>query len=162
MSTQTKHKAESTTNLLNPIIGSVLRTFERMLQCVPRRSGLELKHKDSPKFPLSAIVALTGDMNGTIVFSVSEEVSLEIVRRLLGEEVHEINSDVCDAVGEIANMIAGSAKAELEHLNLTLGIPNMVVGMGHEVYYPPEVTNPLCIYFESDMGQFMIEFGFRE
>lgn len=153
--------AVSTTQLLNPIISAVIRTFESMLECTPRRAGLELKRQDSVGYPLSAIVSLTGKMSGTIVFSVSESVGIEILRRLVFEEVTEINSDVCDAVGEVANMIAGSAKGELAHLNLTLGIPNMVLGKDHEVYYPPEVTHPMCIHFESEMGPFTIEFGFR-
>lgn len=132
-----------------------------MLGCVPHRTGLELKQKNSPRFPLSAIVGLTGRLNGTIVFSVSEAVALEILNRLVFEQVESINSEVCDAVGEVANMIAGSAKAELAHLQISLGIPNMVLGKDHEVHYPPEVKNPMCIHFDSEMGPFTIEFGFR-
>ncbi len=153
--------AESTTTLLNPIILAVIRTFDSMLGCMPRRTGLELKQKSSPRYPLSAIVALTGKLNGTIVLSVSEQVALGVLQRLLFIETEEINSDVCDAVGEIANMIAGASKSELSHLSLSLGIPNMVLGKDHEVHYPPEVTSPMCIHFDSEMGPFTIEFGFR-
>lgn len=153
--------AESTTNLLNPIIISVIRTFETMLECVPKRVGLELKHDQTPSYPLSAIVALTGRINGTIVFSVSESVSLEVMQRLVGFAPESINEEVCDAVGEVANMIAGSAKAQLAHLNLSLGIPNIVQGADLRVHYPAEVQHPMCIHFDSDIGPFMIEFGFH-
>jgi len=156
-----QEKACSTTQLLNPIISAVIRTFESMFECTPHRTGLELKRQNAPVYPLSAIVSLTGQMNGTIVLSVSESVGIEILKRLVFEEVSEINSDVCDAVGEVANMIAGSAKGELAHLKLTLGIPNMVLGKDHEVYYRPEVARPMCLHFDSEMGPFSIEFGFQ-
>lgn len=161
MNSATQDQAASTTVLLNPIIGSVNRTFESMLGTTPRRVGLEVKNPNTPKYPLSAIIALTGKMSGTIIFSVSKEAALGILSRLLFDEAEEITPDVCDAVGEIANMIAGSAKADLENLNLTLSIPNMVLGEDYEVHYPPEVTLPMCITFESDIGPFSIEFGFR-
>ncbi|MBR9802257.1 MAG: chemotaxis protein CheX [Rubinisphaera brasiliensis] len=161
MSNTQQMTAATTTALVNPIISSVIRTFESMLSATPKRTGLELRNGNTTSFPLSAIVALTGEINGTIVFSVSEEVALEIVRRLVFEDYSEINAEVCDAVGEIANMIAGSAKADLAHLELSLGIPNMVHGDNHEVHYPPEVKHPMCILFDSELGQFSIEFGFR-
>jgi len=161
MSTTVKRQAESTTTLLNPIISSVIHTFDSMLGCTPKRMNIEVKNVHSTRYPLSAIVGLTGTMSGTIIFSVSEEVAIGIYSRLLFDETEEITSEVCDAVGEIANMIAGSAKAGLAHLNLTLSIPNMVLGESYSVHYPPEVTSPMCLYFDSEIGPFSIEFGFR-
>ncbi len=162
MSSAIREKAETTTTLVNPIISSVIRTFESMLNCSPKRISLEVKNGHSPKYPLSAIVGLTGKMSGTIIFSVSNEAALEILSRLVFEQAEEITSEVCDAVGEIANMIAGSAKADLAHLNLILSIPNMVLGENHEVLYPPDVSTPMCIHFDSEIGPFTIEFGFRD
>lgn len=160
--TSTQITAETTTALINPIISAVIRTFESMLECTPKRTRLELKKQDASGYPLSAIVALTGKLNGTIVFNVSEPVALGVLQRLVFEEAAEITPEVCDAVGEVANMIAGSAKAELSHLNLSLGIPSMVLGKDHEVFYPPEVSQPMCVHFDCELGPFLIEFGFRQ
>jgi len=64
-------------------------------------------------------------------------------------------------VGELTNMIAGAAKAQLAHLELSISIPNIVTGPDHVVHYPTEVT-PICILFESELGDFIIEVGFAK
>ena len=56
-------------------------------------------------------------------------------------------------------MIAGSAKAQLAQLELSISIPNIVSGKDHTVHYPSDVK-PLCIIFESDIGPFAVEVGF--
>ena len=69
------------------------------------------------------------------------------------------DADVCDAVGELANMVAGAAKAQLEQLSLSLSIPNVVSGPQHKVHYPSNVQ-PVSARFESEIGDFAVEFGF--
>ena len=56
-------------------------------------------------------------------------------------------------------MIAGSAKAQLEQHELSISIPNIISGKGHEIHYPSSVQ-PFCLTFESDLGPFAIEVGF--
>jgi len=58
-------------------------------------------------------------------------------------------------------MIAGSAKAQLEHLEASISIPNIITGKGHTVHYPSNVS-PICIAFDSEIGTFTIEAGFSD
>jgi chemotaxis protein CheX len=151
--------ASRTVDYINPVISATRNVFEMMLNCTPKRSGLMLKGDSCPKHEISAMIGVTGKVAGTIVVSFSREVAVEVLRRMVGIETTEITSDVCDAVGELTNMIAGGAKAQLEHLELSISIPNMVSGPDHRVHYPSEVK-PICILFDSEIGQFMIEVGF--
>ena len=112
-----------------------------------------------PQFELSAVIGITGRANGTIVLSLSKCAALEVLNRMVGIEVTEIDADVCDAVGELTNMIAGSVKAKLEKMELSISIPNIVSGKGHNIHYPSSVQ-PMCILFDSEIGPFSIEVGF--
>jgi len=148
-----------TVDYVNPVISSTRNVFEMMLGCTPRRTGLMLKGENAPKHELSAVIGITGKAAGTIIVSFSKEVAIEVLQRMVGTDAQEINSDVCDAVGELTNMIAGGAKAQLAHLELSISIPNIVSGPDHKVHYQSEIK-PICILFESEIGPFMIEVGF--
>jgi chemotaxis protein CheX len=77
---------------------------------------------------------------------------------MLMMEATEINNDVLDAVGELTNMVAGAAKAELEEFQLQVSLPNVVTGDAHEIHFPSNVT-PLSISFETDWGPLALEVG---
>ena len=72
-----------------------------------------------------------------------------------------INADVIDAVGELTNMIAGGAKAQLERFEMNLSIPNVITGKGHTVEFPRDAT-PVCIPFDCPWGLITVEFGLVE
>lgn len=148
-----------TADYVNPIIEAVRTVFETMLDCTPHRTGLALKETNTPKHELSAVIGITGKAAGTIVLSLARETSLEVLHRMVGIETTEIDADVCDAVGELTNMIAGAAKAKMERFELSISIPNIVSGKDHVVHYPSDVK-PICILFESEIGVFSIEVGF--
>jgi chemotaxis protein CheX len=159
MTTATAMTASQTADYVNPLISATRTVFETMLGCTPRRTKLTLKSTMEPKYDLSAVIGITGRANGTIVLSLSEGAALAVLNRMLGVEVSEINDDVCDAVGELTNMIAGTAKAQLAKMELSISIPNVISGKGHTIHYPSSV-HPMCIIFESEIGPFAIEVGF--
>jgi chemotaxis protein CheX len=85
---------------------------------------------------VSAVVGLCGTMAGTVVFHGPRAAALSICARLTGVESAEVDATVRDALGEVANMVAGAWKgydAELaSHCLLTT--PTVVVGERYEVF----------------------------
>ena len=79
---------------------------------------------------------------------------------MLMMEATEIDDDVLDAVGELTNMVAGAAKAELEEYSMQVSLPNVITGAGHEVHFPSEVS-PISIAFDTDWGPISLEVGTR-
>ncbi|MEX1231484.1 MAG: chemotaxis protein CheX [Planctomycetaceae bacterium] len=153
--------ADLTAEFVNPILVSTRTVFQTMLECTPRRSGLFIKESMIPRYEISAMIGITGKAAGTIVLSLSRRAALEILNRLVGVKADEIDRDVCDAVGEVTNMIAGQAKSQMEHLEASLSIPSIVSGVDHTIYFPSNVQ-PICILFDSEIGPFAIEVGFTE
>ncbi|GAB4142623.1 MAG: chemotaxis protein CheX [Planctomycetaceae bacterium] len=151
--------SEMTAQCVNPVIRSTITVFETMLGTTPTRTGLLLKESKNPRHEISAVIGVTGKIAGTIVVSMSKTAAFGVLDALVGIKADEINSDVCDAVGELTNMIAGSSKAQMEKLELSISIPNIISGENHNVHYPSNVQ-PLCIEFSSDIGPFTIEVGF--
>lgn len=145
-------------NHINPFVKSIANVFDTMLDCSIKRTGLSLKDSNSPSYEVSAVIGLSGKANGSVVLSLSRSVAYLVVERMLGREATQIDADVVDAVGELTNMIAGSAKSHLSQYALSLGIPNVVVGRNHSIFFPSNIR-PLCIQFETPAGPVALEVG---
>ena len=76
-------------------------------------------------------------------------------------ETPELNTDVVDAVGELTNMVAGGAKSQLTEYQLSISLPGVIKGAGHEVCFPSDVT-PICVPFTCVWGALKIEVGLAE
>jgi len=143
---------------INPFLKALNSTFSTMLQCETRRGEMALTEVGEQKFPISGVIGLSGQAVGTVVINLSEEVALKGASAMLMMEMTELNADVLDAVGEIANMIAGQAKAELEQYDLSVSLPNVITGEGHEVCFPSS-TQPLAVAFDTDFGPLQLVVG---
>lgn len=146
-------------SFINHFIESAANVFNTMLDCPLKRTSLRLKTEAQPAHEVSAIIGLSGMHVGSLVLSLSREVALKATERLLLVEFDDVTADVVDAVGELSNMIAGGAKAAMAHLNLSLGLPNVIVGKCQKIYFPGDVS-PITVSFTTAWGDLAIEVGF--
>ena len=100
----------------NTFIAALSNAFQTMLGCQVRRESIGLKGDSSPKYEVSGVIGLSGKAVGMVVMSLSENVALKAASTMLMCEAEKIDADVVDAVGGLANMVAGAAKAELEEI----------------------------------------------
>jgi len=143
---------------INPFITSLINVFDTMVGCKVRREDVSLKEDKNPKHEVSGVIGLSGNAKGTVVLSISKAVALKAASAMLMEEMTELNGEVVDAVGELTNMVAGRAKAELEEYSLSVSLPNVVTGRDYEIRFPSNAT-PLCVLFASDWGPLSLEVG---
>ena len=146
---------------INPFIIAVSKTLETMAGCKVVREPPQVKREKSALFPVSGIIGLSGSVVGTVVLTMSEALALKCASAMLMEEFKEFNADVFDAVGELTNVIAGNAKAQLEEYKLSLSLPNVIYGKDAELRFP-EKCQPISIPFQTDFGPMAIEIGFTE
>jgi len=143
---------------INPFLRSAITVFRTMLGCELRRARPFVKKGSWPEHEVSGIIGLSGKAKGTVVLSLSREAALNAAEAMLEERPAELNSDVTDAVAELTNIIAGRAKSQLEHLEMTISLPTIITGKHHCVEFPKDVT-PICIPFESDWGIVAVDVG---
>ena len=146
---------------INPFIIAVSKTLETMVGCKVTREPPQLKKEKAALFPVSGIIGLSGVVVGTVVLTMSEALALKCASAMLMEEYTEFDHDVFDAVGELTNVIAGNAKAQLEEYSLSLSLPNVIYGKDAELRFP-ERCQPISIPFRTDHGPMAIEIGFSE
>ena len=143
---------------INPFLKSVCNTFDTMLQCNAQRGEMTLADVGERRFPISGVIGLSGKAVGTVVINLSKEVALKSASTMLMTEMTELDDDVLDAVGELANMVAGQAKAELEEYELSVSLPNVITGDGHDIRFPSD-AKPLAVAFNTDFGPLELVVG---
>ena len=153
--------ASITADCINPFVTSAVNVFRTMANCEIRCGKPFLVSGQQSEHDVSGVIGLSGKARGTVVLSLGGPVALKVTEAMLGESPAEINGDVIDAVGELTNMIAGSAKAQLEHLQMTLSLPNVIVGRDHKIAFPGDVT-PIGVPFDCAWGPLCVQFGLSE
>lgn len=146
-------------NYIKPFVVAVKRVFETMIS-VPFSLGKPvLKKGNEVPHEISSIIGLSGNVSGCVVISLSQAVAFQLVEALIGEPVSELDEVCTDAIGEIANMIAGNAKTDFPSNNNSISVPSVVVGK-HKVSYPSgiPIINIPCT---TDKGEMIIEVALK-
>ncbi len=110
---------------------------------------------------LSCMIGLAGDLRGLIAVHCTKEAALGITSSMLGMEVEDLDDDVKDAIGEIANMVAGGLKVSLaDHgVHIELAIPSTAVGKSIRVSSLSRGGRVL-VPFSTPAGTFGVEFQY--
>lgn len=143
-------------SFVNPFISSTMETFKTMLGTDAKPGKITLKDGLAPVFDISGIIGLTGQAQGAIAISFPKLVALKVVSTMLGMQIKVIDNDVTDGIGELANIIAGYAKQGLTKYNLSISLPNVVVGQNHKIT-PPSGATAILVPFDSSLGNFAME-----
>jgi chemotaxis protein CheX len=145
---------------VNPFISSTIETFKTMMkiEVVPQKP--ELKHEGGPMYDISGIIGLSGNAQGSISLSFPKTVALKTVSAMVGSEMKIIGPEITDAIGEIVNIIAGYAKQNLTEYNLTISLPNVIVGKDHSVA-TLSGTATIVVPFTSAIGNFAMEISLK-
>lgn len=77
-----------------------------------------------------ALIGWSGEWKGTGMFGCSPQFACRIASLMLGATYKALCEDVLDAIGEMANMIFGNVKTNLENVlgAMDLGIPTVLYG----------------------------------
>lgn len=107
---------------------------------------------------ITAMLGLGGDIRGMLSVHCPEAVAVAITSGFLGMDVDGLNEDVKDAIGEIANMIAGNLKIAFAgyDLKIELAIPTSIIGESYRVGGMVGARR-VAVPFTMDNGQFLVE-----
>jgi chemotaxis protein CheX len=151
---------EKLNDLLPKFRESLKQTFETMVflpaSCeapVPIVNG-------GPMSDLSATIGITStQFSGLLALAFPVSVAESVFRSMMmmgdGDAVAE--TELKDAVGELANMVAGGAKAVLQNegMDCALGLPTVIVGARHQLQSPADAA-VLLVPVSTAKGQFFM------
>lgn len=143
---------------INPFVRSVCRTFETMCALKVTVGKPMLKTDDNPATDVSGVIGFSGDAAGSVVLHFNFDVASRIASKFAGTAITPDHADFSDAIGELANMVAGGAKSQFEGLDISISLPSVIVGKNHNVSASKSAPR-LVIPCQTDAGQFHVEVG---
>ncbi|MDQ3001951.1 MAG: chemotaxis protein CheX [Fibrobacterota bacterium] len=145
---------------INPFVSATIETFKSMMHTTITPGKIVLVTKDRKLFDISGIIGLSGGAKGTVSLSFPKLTALKAVSQFIGEKIVTVDDTVKDAIGELANIVAGAAKRELAQYKINISLPTVIIGDGHEVQGGKEVI-PLAVPFDSPLGMFSLVVSFK-
>ena len=145
---------------INPFIKSIRNVFKTMLSTEVTVGRPHIKADDHERPDVSSVIGFSGDASGSVVLSFPSGTALKVASTFAGMEVTLDSEDFADAIGELANMVAGGAKSEFEGLAVTISLPSVIIGEGHKV--SRSSAHPrLVIPCETSLGTFTVEVSMK-
>jgi chemotaxis protein CheX len=141
--------------LILPFMNSAREVFSTMAGISATIGKPRLKELPVPTYDVSGIVGFSGDVVGSVVVSFPSPCALELVKAFAGVELALTDTDFADAVGELANMIAGAAKKEF-NLICSISVPSIIIGSGHTI---ARLSGVPCVVIpvSTPVGEFAVE-----
>ena len=108
---------------------------------------------------VTSMVGLAGSHFGILAIHCPKSLALMVTSNMLGMDVTEIDDDVNDAMGEIANMVGGDVKHIFspKGADINLSIPTVIYGSDYALESVSSVES-LVIPFQCSGDRFLLSF----
>ncbi len=141
---------------INPFVGSICNVFETMCRLKVTIGKPAFQTEPYERTDVSAIIGFSGDAAGSVALCLGFDTASTVATAFAGTEISPEHEDFGDALGELANMVAGGAKAKLEGFNVNISLPNVVIGEDQRISTSRSCPR-LIIPCSSDAGDFHVE-----
>jgi chemotaxis protein CheX len=149
---------ENELDLGKEIIAATQEVFSSMLMQDITGEDVTALGKSIIQSNMTSMIGLGNGIRGMVAVHCPAAVAKFITGSFLGMEIDELDEDVKDAIGEIANMVAGNLKIAYAGagVNVELAIPTSVIGDSFRVSGMVGATRH-CVCFHVDGASFWVE-----
>ncbi|MDB5047330.1 MAG: CheC domain protein [Fibrobacteres bacterium] len=145
---------------ITPFIDATIKTFALMVYSEAKPGKVGLIASAGARFDVSGIIGLSGKAQGTVALSFPRITALKVCSAFVGARVLALDDIATDAIGELANIIAGAAKGELSRYQIQISLPTVILGDDHELAGPKHIV-PMVVPFQCAQGNFNLVVRFK-
>jgi len=145
--------------IINPFIDATFDVIKKMINCEVKHKDMFLKKNYAMFGDISSVMGITGDSEGVIAVTFHQDLAFSLIAKMAGCDEDDLSvDDVNDGVGEIINMIAGSAKKIVTETNMSfdISLPTIIMGYGHQIAHQRNLP-VIVIVFEIDNHPFALQ-----
>lgn len=140
------------------LIESTIEIFTGMVMMDISVAGEPMEQLGPLKQSITGMVGLAGTHKGLLAVHFPRQIALDVTSNFLGMDVVEINEDVQDAIGEIANMLGGNLKTILSDRgkDIQLSLPSTISGDEYNFSSQAEAEQ-IILPFQAPSGLFFVQ-----
>lgn len=147
--------------LIQPFINAADAVLSQGLHSPMEIGNLTMEEEAYRRKGLAAMVRLTGDIEGRIIFDVSPKTAAQIASHYAGAEVPENDGLVKEAVCEMANQVIGNAVAVLNDQGFHFRVHPPEFHTSERGESSTEDTEALVLCFETASGPVYMNVALR-
>jgi len=147
---------------LIPFVDAAYEVLLAEAKMTMRRGQLSLDKGAYTTDEVTVIISLVGDIIGTVFYSMTSKMTLDIVSVILDERIEEMDALAQSGVAELGNVITGRASVKLSQTGLesTISPPTLMIGKG--AYISTLDIPRLVVPLEGDSGKLVIHLALTE
>jgi chemotaxis protein CheX len=119
-------------DLVNKFVGSAQGVLEAEVGEPITMGKLSVQTAPYTSQQITALVGVTGTIQGVMLFGLSEKTAMYLVSRMMGQEVEALDELAQSGIAEMGNVIAGAAMTSIAadgHI-CTISPPTLIMGSG--------------------------------
>ncbi len=147
---------------INPFVEAAFNVLKEVVRTEVTRGELYLKSTSQPIMGVTAIVGLTGDVEGRILLDMNIQTALAVASAMNEEQLPSWDDLAKATISELANMITGQAVTKLSELGFSFDLtpPSIITGQNMEI--SSGQVEALIVPLELPLGKVEINVAVRE
>jgi chemotaxis protein CheX len=118
--------------IINPFLQAATEVLESELGSPPQRGTIGLQRSGYTSDEVTAVVAVTGEVAGMVLFAMAESTARAMVSKMMGQDFPEFDALAQSGIAEVGNVITGRAAVLLSDAGFPsdLAPPMLLIGRG--------------------------------
>jgi chemotaxis protein CheX len=147
---------------INPILESTQNMFDNMLAVESNKGKVDAKTSHLLAEDITSHVGITGELEGFVYFSMTEDTALAAAGKMAGMEPETFDDIARSAIGELANIIIGQALTNLSNQGYQCDITPPSVTKGENMEISVEDEKFLEIPLHTELGTIQLNVLLRK
>jgi chemotaxis protein CheX len=147
--------------LIQPFINAADAVLADSLACSTSIGHLSMEEEAYRRHGVAALIALSGDIEGRIVFDVDPETAMSVASRIAGEELPSSEQVMRETVCELANQVIGNAVTSLNDQGFHFRVHPPEVHTSEHGDKSSEDTEALVMCIETSSGKVFMNVALR-
>ncbi len=147
--------------IINPFLQAASEVLESELGSPPQGGAIGLQRSAYTSDEVTAVVAVTGDVAGMVIFAMAESTARAMVSKMMGRDFPDLDALAQSGIAEIGNVITGRAAVLLSEAGFAsdLAPPMLIVGRGTTISTLD--VQRLVIPMETEFGKIEIQVALK-
>jgi len=147
--------------LIQPLINAADAVLAQGLNLPIAIGSISMEEETYRRKGLAALVWLTGDIEGRVIFDLDASTAVRVASRMAGSDLPESDMLVRETVCELANQVIGNAVTTLNDQGFHFRVHPPVLHTSEQGTSSSEDTEAIVFCFETELGSIFMNMALR-
>ncbi len=148
--------------MLKPFVEGAAEVLAFEVKTTVEKGNLSLQKTALTTNDVTVLLNLVGEIRGVVLFSLSQDVGLKMVSRIIEQEFTEFDSMAQSGIAELGNVITGKSIVKLSKAGYRVDISPPTVIIGKSVKLSTLDFSRIVVPLKTELGTMEVHLALRE